>query len=60
MSELSTKRRVKAKIAEALGPQDDEEAFRLAGEVKRLRKPRGMADSAYRTCAKILRRAGGH
>ena len=54
------KRRVKAKIAEALGPEDDVEAFRLAWEVKRLGKPRGVADSAYRMCAKTLRRAGGH
>ena len=57
---VSTKRRVKARITEALGPEEDEEAFRLAMELKRLRKPRGVADSAYRTCMKILCRAGGH
>ena len=57
---MSTKRRVKAKIAEALGPEEDEGAFRLAKEVKSLGKPWGVADSAYRTCMKILCWAGGH
>ena len=38
---ISTKRKVKSKIAEALGPEEDEEAYRLAMEVKRLGKPRG-------------------
>ena len=57
---MSTKRRVKAKIAEALGPEEDEEACRLAREVKSLGRPRGVADSAYRTCMKVLCGPGGH
>ena len=55
---MSTKRRVKAKIAEALGLEKDEEACRLAREVKSLGRPRGVADSSYRTCMKVLRRVG--
>ena len=57
---VSTKRRVKARITEALGPEEDEEAFRLAMELKRLGKPRGVPDSAYRICMKIFRGPGGH
>ena len=53
---ISTKRRVKAKIAEALEPEEDEEACRLAMEVNRLMKPRGVAYSAYRTCMKVILR----
>ena len=43
---VSTRRRVKAKIAEAPLLDDAEEAVWLAKEVKRLGKPRGVADSA--------------
>ena len=49
---VSKKRRVKVNIAQALLPDYAQEAVRLAEEVKRLGKPRGVEDSAYRTCAR--------
>ena len=57
---MSMMRRVKAKIAEALESEEDEEACRLAREVKSLWRPRGVADSPYRMAMKVIRGAGGH